>query len=318
MALAPFEVVSSGVDWITLTAPIDDGGIALASAAAPLLKSEEARGCIVKPWSMSGFEGFLAGHVACGTRSDRGIVRLSSDMAQKHWRRFHGLSKNCSRIDVQSTYRFLETPACVIAECYRNAISHARKHKGCATVSIWQEYGGSSTVYFGKRVSERFARIYDKYAESCLPEFGNCVRFELELKGEQAYSVANELAHVGSEFATGNNYPSEVETVCSWLADYFGNAGVRAQLAGTKRSLLRSAGDRSDLHRTLQWIRNSVSPSVERLCSCGFALEAIEALFGSLSEVERVLIAVQNAGPRRQDPAGNNTIDFVEEGTSVN
>lgn len=49
---------------------------------------------------------------------------------------------------------------------------------------------GPETLYLGRRASDRFGRIYDKFAESSKECYRDCLRYELELKNETARTVA--------------------------------------------------------------------------------------------------------------------------------
>lgn len=51
-------------------------------------------------------------------------------------------------------------------------------------------HDGPETLYLGKRVSDRFGRIYDKFAESGLRCYQGCLRYELELKNDIARHTA--------------------------------------------------------------------------------------------------------------------------------
>jgi hypothetical protein len=90
---------------------------------------------------------------------------------------------------------------------------------------------------------------------------------------------------------------SEVAVVQGWVADYFSRAGVTTNFACARQSLVTSACFRSNVLTQLTWLRQGVSPTVERLQQSGFAKEAIESLFGSVEALRKLLIAIDDVGP---------------------
>ena len=279
MVLTPIEVVDIGLDWSTFTSRVRDSGMALASVAENYLRSERERGNNLSPWSMSGYEGFKCGQIASGMRDDSIIARLSGAMSQTEWRHFYDKAQGCSRIDLQVTYRYTQEASAVVTSTYRGVTNHRRRIRHGPTVSIWKEAGGSATIYFGKRVSERYGRIYDKGLESGMDHYKNCVRYELEVKGKLSWSMINELAHQCPSTDRTSPTSSEQALIHSWLRYYFEQQGVSLGLAPAGSALLRSARAYTDSHTQLEWLRTQVKPTVERLRSMGFARDAYDILF---------------------------------------
>lgn len=210
-------LVHCGVDWITVTAQGGNKARSLFGAGDWLLRDVMRLGNIKKPWSMSGFNGYKAGHVQCGTRADEVIVRLGGDTAHDHWRDVYADADNCTRIDCQATYRL----ACEVEPVIRRHFAQAKRisenRRKAPTLSILSTNNGPSTLYFNRRVSESFGRIYDKGAESGLELLGRCIRYEVEYKGSEARRVSDYL-----------NTHSDPDTAAALLAiGFLEKRGVR-------------------------------------------------------------------------------------------
>ena len=179
-------LVHSGIDWITATARGGDEAESLFEQGNWLLDQSITEGNQKKPWSMSGFHGYRAGGCQLATRDKEVMVRLSGDMAHDYWRTVKVRSDNVSRFDVQLTLRIDGPVGPTIRRHFEQAQRFSKSRQKAATVSVLSTNNGPSTLYFNKRISTRFGRIYDKGAESGLPSLRNTVRYELELKGREA------------------------------------------------------------------------------------------------------------------------------------
>lgn len=184
------ELVHCGVDWITVTAMGGKVSQSLFEDGQLLMREAVSSGDDKKPWSMSGFHGYKAGQCQCGVRGEEVIVRLSGDMAHDHWRELYRDADRCTRIDVQATYRLGCKVEPVITRHFEQAKRQTANMKRGPTLSKLSTNNGPSTVYFNKRCSEAFARIYDKGGESGLDQLKNCIRYEVEYKGNEASRVS--------------------------------------------------------------------------------------------------------------------------------
>lgn len=289
MNLTPTEVLDVGLDWLTVTSKQKIHGILLASRSDELVASELVEGAISTPFSRSGYVGFDVGRVGVGIRDMDCICRLSGALAQQRWRELAAVVTNCSRIDLQVTARF-ELPAKqVISRLFRRLKTQSQKQKGGPTLSLWQESDGDSTIYLGKRSSERFARIYDKGAESGMDHYQNAVRFEVEVKGDLAWSFWSKLKE--AHYQDVGPYPShgEKSLVRDCVVDYFNQRGVKLAIALDGTALLRSAGTRSDLVRRLEWLRSSCSFAVAECIERGFDIEVMQSLFPDVTIRKKML-----------------------------
>lgn len=213
-AYAP-ELVHSGCDWITATALGGKRSNFLYESAELLLREAICRGNQKRPWSMSGFHGYKAGGVQCGNRGDEVMIRLSGDYAHDYWKEVYDDADNITRFDAQATFRLKSEVGPLIARHFEQAKRLSKNKRRAPTVSLFSTNNGPSTLYLNRRVSEVFARIYDKGAESGLPQLRGCIRYEVEYKGDAARRIS---AFVRSQAAA--------DKVCARLAiEYMASRG---------------------------------------------------------------------------------------------
>lgn len=121
--------------------------------------------------------------------------------------------------------------------------------------TIVQSGDGLDTVYIGSRTSDRFTRIYVKEIDGGL----RALRFEVEYKAEHARRVLLDCLH--SEKKKEQILAYEVNS-------------LPALKFGLKSRFLRVLGDTphkpeikrvTDQNNTLDWLRETVTPSIERL-----------------------------------------------------
>lgn len=197
-------LVHCGIDWITVTALGRKKSQNLFSDGAMLARQAIAKGNTIKKWTMSGFIGHKAGQVQYGTRGDECIVRLSGDTAHDHWKEVYDDSDHCTRLDLQATYKLDCEVAPVISRHFAQAKRLSKNRRRAPTVSLLSTNNGPATLYLNKRVSEAFARIYDKGAESGLDDLQRCIRYEVELKGNEAARWSAYLrSHESPDLAAG-------------------------------------------------------------------------------------------------------------------
>jgi len=180
------QLVHCGVDWIRVTAMGGRKSENLYEAANVLPREATVRGNDRKPWSMAGFNGYKCGGVQCGNRQDEVIVRLSSDFAHEFWKEIYDDADHCTRLDCQATFRVASEVGPLVQRHFAQAKRLHENRRRAPTLSMLSTNNGPSTLYFNRRVSEQFGRIYDKGAESKLDHLKGCIRYEVEYKGSEA------------------------------------------------------------------------------------------------------------------------------------
>jgi DNA relaxase NicK len=268
------KVVSLGVDWLTASQRSDYRYEPFEDLAVPMLLAEKDAGNFLKPWSSCGYEGFHCGQVDVGTREDGSLIRLSGQRAAEDWSKVLKHATGCSRLDLQVTIRMSQGASHEINWCYRKARRHVPETGKAPIVTLIRSTKGGRTVNLGSRTSEAYGRIYDKWAESGLDHFRNCVRFEVEFKKHASQVMGNLLLLA----------PARETYIASGLCEFFGSRGVPlASYEGLSELHFVGFSSRpsppvTDAAASLRWLRTSVKPSVRRLVESGRLAEVLSAL----------------------------------------
>lgn len=262
------DVYDVGIDWLTCTTPTLNATQQAQLAAAEIIDEERNRGNVVRPWSMAGFEGLKCGQIQCGNRGHEFIVRLSGGLAQQHFRRFHELEKNVSRLDLQVTASTLADAHRVIIDCAKRASKFKRQHNHRATLTLITSDDNTATLYIGKRSSNYYGRLYAKGLMPNSPYPQDAVRAELELKGKAANYNFERICCMDHE------RPFVLQQVSSWfgcrglpLIEDFGTFAATAVFAPP-----------SDYRKRLAWITAQVAPSARMLVHANLGPELLRAL----------------------------------------
>jgi DNA relaxase NicK len=262
------EVVDCGVDWLTVTANTKSSIIRLLDYSHNAMRDEREAGNEKRGFSFKGYEGFKCGGISYGARSDSALLRVSGGLARQHFTSAYHVATNCSRIDLQTTVRTKQSPNARIASAFKRALRHSRKLKRGPAVNLWRSSNGTATLYLGQRVSERFGRVYNKGAESLLPVLEDCVRYEVEYKGDMAMHQFKQLANTRSPALFIN---SEVHRFFRARA-----CPPEFKPENTQTNVLHRMA--TDQRQQLEWIAKCVRPTVQRLCASGLAQEVYDCL----------------------------------------
>jgi len=249
------QLVDCGVDWITGTGLAGAATEVLVHRFANWMDKETARGMERRAWSMSGYQGFACGSLQCGIRHDGHIFRLGGEWAKRHWKDVFHATRKASRLDLQYTLKFNCDPSRIISRSYRQVKRDKARHPHAPSHSLFSASNQSSTLYLGSRWSERFGRIYDKGRESKAETFRNCVRLEVELKGDAANDYAHKL------FTTEDEQRSILSEVCAFMQD----RNVSTWLTVDHLPCSHAHRPATDIERKLRWLEVGVRPSVHWL-----------------------------------------------------
>lgn len=262
------QIVDVGIDYLTATFQGRKDARQAANKAFDLLEEEMGRGNIRRPWGMSGYHGWASGPIQVGHNHDAVLVRLSSHQAKENWRWFGERATNISRIDYQVTTRTNDSPSRRLAKHWRQARRFKAARKTNAAVGAYFGDDSTPTVYLGRRISNRFGRIYDKEKESGQDEWQGCVRYEVEFKNESGSRMTTCLLgceHLENEIA---------REVVSFFRDR--GVAITGFLKGVGNySCIRNTSDAS---RRLRWLQAQVKPSVQALLELGLLDQTLEAL----------------------------------------
>ncbi len=293
-----WTVQEVGVDYITATTREARKLPAGRTLAQTLLVAEQRQGEDVRPFEWMGYRGLACGAVTWGERDDGFLLRLSSHCAATHWRTVALTSDNVSRLDLAVTARPVAPDPQTGPRAWQQAIAWTEEHNPAGVVTQVTDNRGGYTVYLGSRTSERFARLYDKGAESRTGEYEGAWRWELELKKELAWRTFGQLVAAQSAEplirATVHAHFRARGLAVPWTAN---GASVGASIA-------RRPSDSAVRRR---WLREQVRPSVVRVIE-----EAgIEALLGDLGLLrsERLLDWARGTATLALRVEGGYTVD---------
>lgn len=268
-----YDVVEAGIDYITVSATGDQARF-VQQAAERLGRRRERLGDSPKPFSALGYDGVSVGPVFFGFREDgRSLFRVSGPVAGEAFDLVATNEMHFTRIDIQMTIRpgglFLNPNLAktVLRESNRRRL--ANPNQNYSHVRMIDGNGKGDTVMVGSRSSGKYARIYDKDAESGDDRYAGCWRYELEYKAEYANLVRDQLVdEYNREQVIVDLIVSQMEV---WEIPAFVSRGKHRPLRGAP-SLP------TDNERSLEWIRTQVLPTIRRLRDAGLQAELDELL----------------------------------------
>jgi len=248
--------LAASVDWLTATSVDSRRWPAQTVYARHLVSAEASLGNPRQPWGANGYLGESAGRAAYGVRADSLLLRLSSDLANDCWEHVYALDFKATRIDLAVTVWLAAPDNSVALRGYRSGV-------GCSTLngrkpiySYICDSEGGSTLYVGRRSSERFGRLYNKSAESRDEAYEKAWRYELELKGDPAVAALSALG--------GNtNWRT---TVTATVYEFFASRGVNPGWDGGDGALLSDPKPQDpDDYSKFTWLDGQVKPTVRGL-----------------------------------------------------
>lgn len=264
-----WTVVEVGIDYITATARSQSGREGLLTLGQTLTVTEQRTGADVRPFAWQGYRGLSAGPCTWADRDDGAMLRLSGHLASAHWRTASLVLENCSRLDLQVTARWSGGLPVHEVQWWQEARSGAEDANHNGLVAMVRDNRGGWTLYIGSRTSPRFARLYNKEAESKKEEYRKCLRWEVEYKGEAANQVLRALT--GAQSAE----PLIRATVRSHYEDRGVTVPWKANGPCVGASIVARPTDNAI---RLRWLKLQVAPSLARLHAAGLLQDALESL----------------------------------------
>jgi len=143
-------------------------------------------------------------------------------------------------------------------------------HRG-AELELTDTPKGAKMLTVGSRQSLLYGRMYDKARESGMPEYASCVRWEIEVKAEQARDLNGYMRdnrnEAGTTRAIVKNFWEQRGMTPFW--DTFEEMDERPPLKRSKTDETK-----------LAWLQTQVYPTVQGLTDRGKIEPAIRAVFG--------------------------------------
>jgi hypothetical protein len=269
-AHAPTSTIRTAtIDWLTATACTDVGRAEYQRIASVLALAEDAAGNKPQQWLWQGYAGWHAGGLTYGERPDGAILRLSGSLAAANWRDAVLWAHNISRLDLAVTVHLVPFPQHLGGAGYRGLLEDVPAGGIPPNASLHISTDGGETLYLGKRASDKYARLYNKEAESKDPEYRSTWRYEVELKNKPAKSVANRLM----------SSREEGPLVATYVWRHFADRHVAPTFApAVGDGLISVPRSRSTDERRIIWLETQVRGVVEELIRRGRAKQVRVAL----------------------------------------
>lgn len=249
------NVVEASVDWVTATCSADDARREMRLRGEALLAQEETRGNKTERWGRCGYIGVHSGDMFLGDRPDTTMVCLAGPRADLEYDWLAGLGGNLTRIDIAATVRQRPFDPDYAWRHYLHVKETVRTHRFAAGLAIHAQAHGGATLYVGARASRWYARLYDKAAQSHLPQYTECWRWEVEAKQEACAVVRRGLADPATRR----------EWIASAVYAHFSERGINPDWDCHRVQLQDSPGcQRTDPESSLRWLRTTVRPIIDR------------------------------------------------------
>jgi hypothetical protein len=190
------KAYQSGIDWLTLSAPMDKGRLSrFHEAMHDLHETVEREGGKPGRFGMSGYEGDKIDGISFGVRSfdNHAVIAVHGAQADfvARWAIESELDAICRRIDPAMVVEF-EKPVPFYGEYLRRRIRAHEKKTGRATrtpFTLFEKSKQDTGAYLGSRSGAVFPRIYDNDLYHHKKSTHIRWKHELETKGNAALSA---------------------------------------------------------------------------------------------------------------------------------
>lgn len=291
------ELVSVGIDWLTVTAQTPAGKRALGEN---WLRHRDRLARLGETLKKGGFQGYVGesiGELFFGRREDGFLLKVSSSAAEGIYSELPMHELHTTRIDLQATVRLTAYNPDIgkILADRRDAKPRPPGQKLKPKQNVRLGYGEGDTYFIGGRSSPRFGRVYDKDKESGDERYANCWRFEVEYKKLMAPKIVEYLQQ--EKHLHG--------AIIDVLKGQFDEWGIELPVVANGVLVAGSIGRRSfDSDRTMTWLRDQVAPSIERLLGTVDREDVLEALglsdqLAELPPVTRAFLAARHSSAPR-------------------
>jgi hypothetical protein len=278
-------LVSAGIDWVTLTSTNQHTQSRMRNFFQGVAVRDSRLGYVTKKGGAFGFYGQKTRHALLAQKDDRSLLQVSGQEAQQAFRLMRQ-GDNCTRLDIQVTVRVESgTVGATLARMACQARNAPAVRGIRPKIKTIEGEHGTETAFIGKRASEIYIRLYDKFEESGKEEWKDCIRLEVEVKGKTAQAL-------WAKCATDGMGPGYLLSVLRGLLERRGIDVTWIEWPHT--SLALPLKEKTSLERTRAWWAAQVAPSIARDVAEWGYYTALSILFdGCLTEWDRT--AIMNA-----------------------
>lgn len=270
--------IGASIDWLTVTNTDPKTSYGLLNLARAILQYSQDHGNAVDEWRWKQYKGYHAQGVSYGERDDSVILQLSGAIADEFAMAAYKQATNCTRIDLAVTVKYEPVAKGIADECYERGCQFTDRKGSGPGFTVVRNSRGGSTCYVGSRISDLYARVYDKWQETHDARYQGCWRWEMECKGEVARRVA----------PTFCLDPKRASPIAATVWRYFARRGVEPGWSVDDHSVqVVHSHPVPTANSRLKWLAEQVRPTITWLCERGLLLECVEALDLPLSLAEQ-------------------------------
>lgn len=277
--------INWGVDYLRVTSRFPHDHVTFEQEFQRVLKKDQALGYKPHAGGAFGFWGTATRHALLARKEDWHMLQVTG-RAAKGLEQVAKVTQNCTRIDVQVTFRVAEGKVAeTIMSMYKEAMAQPYGEGRRPSHKLVLEEWDAQTAYIGKRSSDYFIRIYDKFAESGDENYRDCVRVEIEIKGKTSKGLWKHMASEGC----GEGYLIQV------LYDQMNRHGITMPDApgGTTLEVYKPTQARL-IDNTVAWLTRAVAPAMQRVVTEFGWLLPIRLLFDDILKEEEMASLCQN------------------------
>jgi DNA relaxase NicK len=268
------EVVTAGLDWLTLTLGTDAVMEAeFVNRALKCLDTVVSEGHQLEYRDMLGYRGVGAGGCFVGTREDTHMVQMSGRYAHQFFGAVYRPDAHVSRADIQVTVKHKHMPKRVAKEAYKDAITSNNSLPVGRRRKVWIIVGsdGGDTCYIGSSSSDARGRLYNKEVQSEDPLYTRCWRYEVMLRNDHATNLCRSLQ---ARIADYTQFCSD------YVAIWYEKRGITIPwiISDAPVPIPPIKTLPTDIERKQNWLKHQVRPTVEYLLTVADRAVILELL----------------------------------------
>lgn len=259
-----YDIVSSGIDWITAFNAENFNKVMVSEYMSGLLDEAKSRGHHIARQVRMGYVGQGTDGAFHGWNDHNTLSILSGDLAREFGHGLNKLTQKASRIDLQVTVDTSAERPCLSRDLYYFATLSKRERGRPREYKLTCTHPQGDTLNVCKRTSDAYARLYDWGAAHKTGEKHRYWRFEIEAKRDYCRSLSYLLRHQDRDSAIAET------VVFEWF---------KARLSSPPFKPRRFSGTPDEAPIPLRpgliaWFEDSVSVSVARAVK-EFGLERV-------------------------------------------
>lgn len=189
----PHRLESAGVDWVTSTAKSPEGRSGLMELARIERRHIIETDGEIETSVRLGYAGWQSRGFFFGSREDSTMVVASGGDATRLFPLLSKTADNITRLDVQVTVRLLDGPANLAAQGRAMLQRDLPRKVQPKSYTLIEQHPYGASLNVNKRISDSYARLYDKASEEGIGAPATRWRYEVEYKRGGARTVANYL-----------------------------------------------------------------------------------------------------------------------------